>query len=90
MRKLMTVAALLSLAACATPEERAAQVQADVERMIAIYGPGCERLGYKPETDVWRDCVMRLAARDERRYYYRYPMTTSCIGHRGFFNCTTF
>ena len=34
---------------------------------------------------------MRLAARDDRRYsYYRHPMTTSCIGHRGFYSCTSF
>jgi len=53
--------------------------------------PGCDRLGYKATDDKWRDCVLRLAQRDERRYsYYRYPVTTSCIGHRGFYNCTTF
>ena len=89
MRKLIMIAAMLGLAGCATPEQRAAQVQADVERMIATYGPGCERLGYKPNEDKWRDCVMRLSARDDRRYYSR-PVTTSCIGHRGFFNCSTF
>jgi hypothetical protein len=89
MRKLIMIAAVLGLASCATPEQRAAQVQAEVERMIAIYGPGCEKLGYKPNEDKWRDCVMRLSARDERRYY-RYPVMTSCIGHRGFFNCSTF
>ena len=92
MRKLIMIAAVLGLAglaACATPEQRAAQVQADVERMIVTYGPGCERLGYKPNDDKWRDCVLRLSAREERRYYSR-PMTTSCIGHRGFYNCTTF
>ena len=89
MWKLIAIAALLGPTACATPEQRAAQVQADVERMIATYGPGCERLGYKPADDKWRDCVLRLAARDDRRYYSR-PLTTSCIGHRGFYNCTSF
>jgi hypothetical protein len=91
MRTLMMVAGLLALAGCATtPEEKSAQVRADVEQMIATYGPACDRLGFKPDDDKWRDCVLRLAQRDERRYYYRYPVTTSCIGHRGFFNCTTF
>ena len=91
MRTLILMAAIAALVGCATPEQRAAEVQAEVDRMIAMYGPGCERLGYKPNDDKWRDCVMRLAARDDRRYsYYRYPMTTSCIGHRGFYNCTTF
>ena len=91
MRTGLIIAAVLALAGCAsTPEEKAAQVRAEVDQMIATYGPGCERLGYKAESDAWRDCVMRLAQRDERRLYYRSPMTTSCIGHRGFFNCTTF
>jgi hypothetical protein len=92
MRIFMLMAAAAAIAGCAvTPEERAAQVQADVDRMIATYGPACDRLGYKANDDKWRDCVMRLAARDERRYsYYRYPVTTSCFGHRGFYHCTSF
>ena len=89
MRKLIMIAALFALAGCATPEQRAAQVRADVDRMIATYGPACEKLGYKANEEKWSDCVMRLSARDERRYY-RHPVTTSCIGHRGFYNCTTF
>lgn len=85
------VATFATLAGCATPEQKAAAVQADVDQMIATYGPACDRLGYKATDDKWRDCVLRLAQRDERRYsYYRYPVTTSCIGHRGFYNCTTF
>jgi len=83
------VVGLMGLAGCATPEQRQAQVMAEVEQMVATYGPACERLGYKPDEDKWRDCVLRLAARDDRRYT-RYPTTTSCFGHRGFFNCTTF
>lgn len=89
MRTLIVIAAALGLAGCATPAERAAQVQAEVDRMIVTYGPGCERLGYKPNDDKWRDCVLRLSARDDRRYYSR-PLTTSCIGHRGFFSCSSF
>ena len=88
-----TMMAGLALAGCAvTAEERAAQVQADVDRMIATYGPACDKLGYKRDEDKWRDCVMHLAARDERRYagFYRYPLTTSCFGHRGFYNCMSF
>ena len=94
MRTLTLISAIAILAGCATtPEERAAQVQADVDRMIATYGPACERLGYRANDDKWRDCVMRLAARDDRERYYaysRFPTTTSCFGHRGFFHCTTF
>ena len=81
----------LALAGCATPtpEERAARVQRDVENMIAVYGPACAKLGFEPESDPWRDCILRLNTRDAMLYATR-PVTTSCIGHRGFFNCTTF
>jgi hypothetical protein len=90
MRMSIIIAALLGLAGCATPDQRAAQVQAEVEQMIATYGPACEKLGYRADDDRWRDCVLRLAARDERRRYSRFPTTTSCFGHRGFFQCNTF
>lgn len=89
MGKFLLVAAAFALAACATPQERAAQIQADVDRMIVTYGPGCERLGYKPNEDKWRDCVLRLSARDERRYHSR-PLYSTCFGHRGFWNCAAF
>ena len=89
MRKWILLVGFLALAGCATTDERAKQMQAEIDSMIAVYGPACERLGYKPDEDKWRDCVLRLAARDDRRYS-RYPTTTSCFGHRGFFNCTTF
>ena len=89
IKSILTVAAAaLALAACATPEERAAQARAEMEGMMAVYGPACERLGYRADDDRWRDCVMRMAARDDARY--RYPMSTTCFGHRGFYNCTTF
>jgi len=82
------------LAACATtPAERAAQMQREVDEMVQVYGHACEKLGYRGETDQWRDCVLRLSSKDSfERYsrYSRYPVTTSCFGHRGFFNCTTF
>jgi hypothetical protein len=93
MRRL-TILVLATLAcACATPAERAAQMQREVDEMMQVYGPGCEKLGYKPDTDPWRDCVLRLATRDSfERYgaYSRAPMMTSCWGSHGFFNCSTF
>ncbi len=82
-------ATVLVLSGCATPAERSAVWQAEVDNMIRVYGPACEKLGYKADDDKWRDCVLRLSARDERRYA-NYSRTTSCFGHRGFFNCTTF
>ena len=75
---------------CATPAERAARVQTEVDEMIKVYGPACEKLGFSPDSDKWRDCILRLSARDDYRYYRSPPTTTNCIGHRGFFNCTTF
>ena len=89
MRTWIFIAAVLGLAGCVTPAERAARWQAEVDNMITVYGPACEKLGYKRDDDHWRDCLLRLSARDERRYS-RSPTTTSCFGHRGFFNCTTF
>jgi hypothetical protein len=82
--------AVLLLAACVTtPQERAARVQKDVEDMITVYGPACGKLGYEPESDGWRDCVLRLNTREHLMYLSR-PTTTSCIGHRGFYHCTSF
>lgn len=88
IRSFATALLVLVVAGCATQAERAAQVQREVEQMIQLYGPGCEKLGYKNDSDPWRECVLRLAQRDDR--YNRYPISTNCIGHRGFMQCTTF
>lgn len=91
MRTLATLILAIVLAGCATPAERAAQVEREVERMIQIYGPGCEKLGYKKDTDAWRDCILNLSVKDDyARYYSRYPTTAQCFGHRGFFHCSAF
>lgn len=88
MRKFTASLLILALAGCATEAQRAAAVQRDVEDMIRVYGPGCEKLGYRGDTDPWRECVLRLAHRDDLQR--RALSTTSCIGHRGFFQCSTF
>lgn len=82
----------LLLAACAalTPEERAAKVEQEVDEMIRVYGPACEKLGFQNDSDPWRNCVLRLSGDDRRLQYINRPTTTSCVGRRGFFNCTTF
>ena len=85
----ITAAALMVSACVTTPQERAQRVQKDVEDMVQVYGPGCEKLGYTADTDPWRECVLKLNQRDRLLYLSR-PTTTSCIGHRGFYNCTTF
>lgn len=78
------------LAACATPAERAAQMEREAEQMMQIYGPACEKLGYKSDSDLWRDCILRLSAQDTFERYGRSPSTMTCFGHRGFFQCSTF
>lgn len=88
MRAIAASLLLILVTGCATQEERAAAVQRDVDDMIRVYGPGCEKLGFKSDTDSWRECILRLAHRDDlqRREF----TTTHCIGHRGFFQCSTF
>lgn len=88
MRMLIASLLLVVVAGCATPAERAAAVQRDVDDMIRVYGPGCEKLGFHSDSDPWRDCVLRLAHRDDLQR--RANTTTHCIGHRGFFQCSTF
>lgn len=48
------IAAIALLAACATPAQRA-------ERVMAIHGPYCDKLGFQRDTDPWRNCVMQQA-----------------------------
>jgi hypothetical protein len=67
----MLIAAAALLAGCSTTQERAAAAQADVERMMQIYGPACTRLGYAAESDQWRNCVLHLSEADDiQRYGY--------------------
>ena len=88
MRLVAALAMIVCLSGCATQAERAAAVQRDVEDMVAVYGPGCEKLAYKSDSDPWRECVLRLATADrlERRDF----TTTHCFGGHGFVNCSTF
>lgn len=60
---------LLALTACSTPQQRAVQAQAEVEQMMATYGPACSRLGYANNSDQWRTCILNLNARDEMQRY---------------------
>jgi hypothetical protein len=78
----------LVLSACASTGDPSAQWQREVDQMVQTYGPACDRLGYARDDDKWRDCVLKLADRDQRRYA-TFPRHTTCFGHRGFFDCTT-
>lgn len=90
MRRFACLALMALLAGCVTPAERAAQMEREVDEMIQVYGPACQKLGYQGETDRWRDCVLGLSAKDSYERYRRTPSTTTCLGHRGFFHCSTF
>lgn len=88
MRALAVCVALL-VAGCVTQTQRVAQVQRDVDDMVQTYGPGCEKLGYKADTDPWRDCVLRLSTKDNLERYNR-DYYVSCVGHAGFLSCARF
>jgi hypothetical protein len=88
MLKAAMVAALL--AGCATTAERAAQMQAEVDDMVAVYGPACEKIGFQSGTDPWRNCILELNSQKMRERYLTYPLTSTCWGHRGFYSCTGF
>jgi len=75
---------------CATQADRAAQMQREVDDMIAVYGPACEKLGYANGSDPWRTCVLRLNTKETIARYSTAQTTTTCFGHRGFFHCSTF
>ena len=77
---LLTAASALCLLGCATPEQRAQKEQAEMERMMAVYGPACTQLGYASNTDPWRDCVLQTAARNGES---RGGVSTSLFGGWG-------
>ena len=62
---ILACATLCLLAACTTPEQRRAYMLAEVESMVQVYGPACDRLGYARDTDPWRNCIVQLSVRDE-------------------------
>ena len=70
MRKIL-IAGLgaLALAACTTPEQKAANMQAEMDQMMRIYGPACTRLGYPAQSDQWRNCVMQLSIKEDAQRY---------------------
>lgn len=79
MRTIMLIAASsLCLLGCATPQDRALAQQAQAERMMAEFGPGCAKAGYTPNTDPWRDCIVQSATRSGRT-----GVSTSIFGSVG-------
>jgi hypothetical protein len=89
LRYCLSAFTAILLAGCMTPAEQAARVQVEVDEMVRVYGPACDKLGFARDTDPWRECVLNLRARDDLRYSTR-PTTTTCVGHRGFYHCTSY
>jgi len=52
-------------AACSTPQEKAARMQAEMTQLMTVYGPACTQLGYTANSDPWRQCVLHLSTREE-------------------------
>lgn len=71
---------MLCLVGCISPQERAANEQAKMNRMIGEYGPACYQLGYPANSDQWRNCVVQLAERNEAS---RGGVSTSFFGSFG-------
>lgn len=66
MRKLIMAGfGALLLTGCTTPQQRAANMQAEMNEMMVVYGPACARLGYTPNSDQWRHCVLQLSAKED-------------------------
>lgn len=61
---ILAAASTFALLGCATPQDRAAAQQAEVQRMMAQYGPACAQMGFTPDTDPWRECILRSAGHD--------------------------
>lgn len=86
----ITLLLLATLSGCMTPADRIAAAQAEVGEMLKLYGPACDKMGFTKDTDPWRDCILRFRAHDDERFRGSRPTTTTCVGQRGFYNCTSF
>lgn len=71
----MPIAAAL-LAACGTPQERAAYREDPIKAMEPQYASACDRLGYGKDSSQRRECIARLSRHDDlvdqSLYYDRY------------------
>lgn len=83
MCRYMMLAVVAALAAgCTTPQQRAANMQAEIDQMMQIYGPACAKLGYTTNSDQWRACVLQLSTKEDLERY-GYPRYYAGFGHFG-------
>lgn len=60
----LAIFCILSLAACATPEQRADETAAFIAES---YGPTCVKLGYATESEGHRNCMLQMFNTDQLR-----------------------
>ncbi len=85
MRRISPVLLIALLAGCATtPAEREARTQREVDRMVQWYGPTCDKLGYKRDTDPWRDCIVKLDTKSAYQHLANQPFMPPYFGPFGF------
>ena len=85
MRCIFPVLLMALLAGCATtPAEREARMQREVDQMVQTYGPVCDKLGYKRDTDPWRDCVVKLDTKNSYERLANQPIMPAFFAPYGF------
>ena len=103
MRLGLVMAAVVTLAGCATPQEQAARQEASQRNYWNSLAAHCQKLGYQPNTDPARQCVLTLhgqmmqsAAQSSQPQYqqprqprYQPPLTTECSTYAGQTTCRT-
>lgn len=58
---------LLLLAACATPQEQAAQREAERQAYVASLTRQCNGFGFQQGTDAHRNCMLQLHQTEQQR-----------------------
>lgn len=65
MRYLLIVLLLAGCATPLTPDQRAQRLADETNKLIAKFGPACERIGLAPASDSWANCVVKLSQEEE-------------------------
>ena len=81
MRTAMLALALAAcLTGCTTPQQRAQKEQAEMDLKVVEHGPACTQVGFTPDTDPWRQCVLQQAANADAKKGW---LSTSIFGSWG-------
>ena len=64
MRSVLLIILFISLTSCATSKERGEYIANHIEKN---FGPTCIAMGYKRDTDKYRDCKLSLYNSDTQR-----------------------